>query len=54
MLYKDSATMRGTNITIISPMPSNPSEVLVIGPVPVFNWMPFQLAGGITLLSLFY
>ena len=53
MLYKDSATMRGTNITIISPMPSNPSEVLVIGPVPVFNWMPFQLAGGITLLSLF-
>lgn len=26
MLYKDSATMRGTNITIISPMPSNPSE----------------------------
>ncbi len=53
MLYKDSATMRGTNITIISPMPSNPSEVLVIGPVPVFNWMPFQLAGGITSLSLF-
>ncbi|MCX0339442.1 sensor histidine kinase BfmS [Acinetobacter radioresistens] len=53
MLYKDSATMRGTNITIISPMPSNPSEVLVIGPVPVFNWMPFQLAGGITLMSLF-
>lgn len=53
MLYKDSATMRGTNITIISPMPNSPTEVLVIGPVPIFNWMPFQLAGGITLLSLF-
>jgi two-component system sensor histidine kinase RstB len=27
--------------------------VLVLGPVPLFNWMPFQLAAGITLLSLF-
>jgi two-component system sensor histidine kinase RstB len=34
-------------------MPSSPSEVLVLGPVPLFNWMPFQLAAGITLLSLF-
>ncbi len=24
-----------------------------MGPVPLFNWMPFQLAAGITLLSLF-
>ncbi|MEB3755014.1 sensor histidine kinase BfmS [Acinetobacter sp. MD2(2019)] len=53
LLYRDSATVRGTTISIVSPMPNNPSEVLLIGPVPMFNWMPFQLAAGITLLSLF-
>ncbi len=53
ILYRDNATVRGTTISIVSPMPSSPSEVLVLGPVPLFNWMPFQLAAGITLLSLF-
>lgn len=53
LLYRDSATMRGTTISIISPLLNNPSEVLVIGPVTMFNWMPFELAAGITLLSLF-
>ncbi len=53
ILYRDNATVRGTTISIVSPMPSSPSDVLVLGPVPLFNWMPFQLAAGITLLSLF-
>ena len=53
ILYRDNATVRGTTISIVPPMPSSPSEVLVLGPVPLFNWMPFQLAAGITLLSLF-
>lgn len=53
ILYRDSASIRGTTISIISPIPSSTSEVLVVGPVPLFNWMPFQLAAGITLLSLF-
>ncbi len=53
ILYRDSASIRGTTISIISPIPSSTSEVLVMGPVPLFNWMPFQLAAGITLLSLF-
>ncbi|MCL6239415.1 sensor histidine kinase BfmS [Acinetobacter sp. ANC 5033] len=53
ILYRDSATERGTTISIVSPIPSSTSEVLVMGPVPLFNWMPFQLAAGITLLSLF-
>ncbi|MCG6626637.1 two-component sensor histidine kinase, partial [Acinetobacter baumannii] len=53
ILYRDNASVRGTTISIISPMPNSPSEVLVLGPVPLFNWMPFQLAAGITLLSLF-
>ena len=53
ILYRDNATVRGPTISIVSPMPSSPSEVLVLGPVPLFNWMPFQLAAGITLLSLF-
>jgi len=53
MLYRDNATIRGTTISIISPMPNNPLNVLVLGPVPMFNWMPFQLSAGITLFSLF-
>ena len=53
ILYRDSATVRGTTISIVSPMPSSPGEALVMGPVPMFNWMPFQLAAGITLLSMF-
>lgn len=51
--YQDSATARGTTISILSPMPNAPGEILVMGPVPMFNWMPFQLAAGITLLSMF-
>ena len=54
ILYRDSASVRGTTISIVSPpLPNSPSKVLVLGPVPIFNWMPFQLAAGITLLSLF-
>ena len=53
LLYKDSATVRGTTISIVSPMPNHPAQVLILGPVPMFNWMPFQLSAGITLFSLF-
>lgn len=53
MLYKDSATVRGTTISIVSPIPNQPTQVLVLGPVPMFNWMPLQLSAGITLFSLF-
>lgn len=53
ILYRDSASIRGTTISIISPIPGSTSQVLVMGSVPLFNWMPFQLATGITLLSLF-
>ena len=53
LLYRDSGSMHGTTISIVSPMPNSQSEVLVIGPVPLFNWMPVELAAGITLLSLF-
>jgi two-component system, OmpR family, sensor histidine kinase RstB len=53
VLFRDNASTRGTNISIVSPMPNSHTEVLVLGPIPLFNWMPFQLAAGITLLSLF-
>lgn len=53
MLYKDSATVRGTTISIVSPIPNQPTRVLVLGPVPMFNWMPLQHSAGITLFSLF-
>ncbi|OTG85962.1 two-component sensor histidine kinase [Acinetobacter sp. ANC 4558] len=53
VLYRDSTSENGTTITILSPKPKFPRQVLVIGPIPVFNWMPFSLAAGVTLLSLF-
>ena len=53
ILYQDNATVKGTTISVVAPMPGNMSDVLVLGPVPLFNWMPFQLAAGVTLLSLF-
>lgn len=53
ILYQDSASIRGTTISVISPMTNSSGDVLVMGPVPMFNWMPFQLAAGITLLSMF-
>lgn len=53
MLYQDSATIKGTTISLLTPMPNDRTKVLKMGPVPVFNWMPFQLSAGITLFSLF-
>lgn len=53
ILYQDNASEKGTTISVVAPMPGTLSEVLVLGPVPLFNWMPFQLAAGVTLLSLF-
>ena len=53
LLYKDNASIRGATISIVSPMPNYPEQALVLGPVPMFNWMPFQLSAGITLFSLF-
>ena len=53
LLYRDNASIRGTTISVLHPLSSAPDRVLMLGPVPMFNWMPFQLAAGITLLSLF-
>lgn len=53
VLYRDNASTRGTNVSIVSPMSNSHTQVLVLGPIPLFNWMPYQLAAGITLLSLF-
>lgn len=53
IIVVDSASSRGTTITLLAPMSRSTGQVLVIGPIPVFNWMPFQLAAGITLLSMF-
>ncbi len=43
----------GASISIFSAKPNSPNEILVIGPIPLFNWLPFQLAAGIAFLSLF-
>ncbi|NHB57562.1 HAMP domain-containing protein [Acinetobacter sp. 194] len=53
ILIADSATGSGASISILNPMPNSPGDVLVMGPIKMFNWIPFQLAAGITLLSMF-
>ena len=53
IVYRDSASENGTNISVLYPMPNALGSVLVMGPIPMFNWMPFKLAAGITLFSLF-
>ena len=53
IVYKDNPSIRGTTISIISPLERDPNQAIVIGPVPLFNWMPFELAAGVTLMSLF-
>ena len=53
ILWRDSATAHGTTISIVAPLSNSRNEVLVLGPVPVFNWMPVKLSAGITFLSMF-
>lgn len=53
LLYRDSATKQGTTISAVSAYTNIPNKVLVLGPVPVFNWLPFKLFAGVTLVSLF-
>lgn len=53
LLYRDSATMQGTTISAVSAYTNVPNRVLVLGPVPIFNWLPFKVFAGITLFSLF-
>ncbi len=53
LLYRDSATTQGTTISAVSAYTNVPNRVLVLGPVPIFNWFPFRLFAGITLFSLF-
>ncbi|MFB2538381.1 MULTISPECIES: ATP-binding protein [unclassified Acinetobacter] len=53
LIYRDSATLQGTTISAISAYTNVPNQVLVLGPVPVFNWFPFRMFAGIVLFSLF-
>ena len=39
ILYRDNASIRGTTISIISPLERDPSQAIVIGAVPLFNWL---------------
>lgn len=53
LLYRDSATMQGTTISAVSAYTNVPNQVLVLGPVPIFNWLPFKVFAGVVLFSLF-
>lgn len=52
LLHKDQVSTDGATISAISAYTNVPNKVLVLGPAPVFTWMPIQLAAVVTLLSL--
>ena len=51
MLLRDSSSSTGTSISVVSPTGNN-NEVLVMGPIPMFNWLPFHLFASVTLIGL--
>lgn len=51
MLLRDGASATGTTISIVSPT-SISNKVLAIGPIPMFNWLPFHLFATVTLVGL--
>ena len=54
MLLRDSASSTGTtgtSISVVSPTGNN-NEVLVMGPIDMFNWLPFHLFASVTLIGL--
>jgi two-component system sensor histidine kinase RstB len=51
LLFRDSGTTSGTTISVVSPTGSS-NNILVMGPIPIFNWLPFHLLASITLISL--
>ena len=55
MLLRDGASSTGstgtTSISVVSPTGNN-NEVLVMGPIPMFNWLPFHLFASVTLIGL--
>ncbi len=51
LVFRDSANATNSSIQVISP--SSRDDMLVMGPIPLFNWLPFRLFAGVILLSLF-
>jgi two-component system sensor histidine kinase RstB len=51
LVFRDSATTTSSSIQLVSP--TNRDEMLVMGPIALFNWLPFRLFAGVILLSLF-
>jgi two-component system sensor histidine kinase RstB len=51
LVFRDSANSTNSSIQVISP--SSHDDMLVMGPIPLFNWLPFRLFAGVILLSLF-
>ncbi len=54
MLLRDGASSgstTGASISVVSPTGNN-NEVLVMGPIPMFNWLPFHLFASVTLIGL--
>ena len=52
LVHRDQASTEGATISAISAYTNKPNKVLVLGPAPVFNWMPIHLAASVMLISL--
>jgi two-component system sensor histidine kinase RstB len=50
LLFRDGGTPNAS-ILVVSPTGTS-NEVLVMGPIPMFNWLPFHLLAGVALISL--
>lgn len=50
LLFRDGGTTNAS-IMVVSPTGTS-NEVLVMGPIPMFNWLPFHLLATVALISL--
>ena len=52
LLHRDQVSTEGATISAVSAYTNIPNKVLVLGPAPVFTWMPLQLVATIVVIAL--
>lgn len=51
VILRDGGAASGATVSVVSATTTT-NEVLVMGPIPMFNWFPFHLMASVTLMSL--
>lgn len=52
MMFRDSTSVENSSIKILTPTEMG-NMVVVLGPIPLFNWFPLNLIISVTLISMF-